>query len=107
MAYKNFFDVAQLVEQRTCNAQVIGSIPIVGSSEYIKTSSILVQRFYFFMEQKHIDFNSTDNVLLFRKSEKVGKDIKKTRKQSKDIQIMKVDFCQKILGISKSSVWEN
>lgn len=37
------------------------------------------------MEQKHIDFNSTDNVLLFRKSEKVGKDIKKTRKQSKDI----------------------
>ena len=26
-------DIAQLVEQRTCNAQVIGSIPIVGSIE--------------------------------------------------------------------------
>jgi hypothetical protein len=28
----NIADVAQLVEQRTCNAQVIGSNPIVGSS---------------------------------------------------------------------------
>ena len=27
-------DIAQLVEQRTCNAQVIGSIPIVGSNLY-------------------------------------------------------------------------
>lgn len=31
LLFYNFADVAQLVEQRTCNAQVIGSNPIVGS----------------------------------------------------------------------------
>ncbi len=41
-------DIAQLVEQRTCNAQVIGSIPIVGFNcilIYLCTSEVFVYQF--------------------------------------------------------------